>query len=82
MKKNELTILSLFLFTLFFFNSCTKPCGDLPPNLGKSQMIIYPFNVSMDNYFYPKNESLSPYKRDSLKVINENGKLLFISNIT
>lgn len=29
----------------------------------------------MDNYFYPDNESLSPFRRDSLKVINEDGQV-------
>lgn len=54
---------------------CTKTCpGDIS-GLEKSVMIIYPFNTSMDNYLYPEIESQSPFRRDSLKVINEDGQI-------
>ena len=64
----------IFLIVLsLLFNSCVKPCQDYG-GLEQSKMIIYPFNLSTDNYIYPDNESLSIFKRDSLQVINEDGK--------
>ena len=52
--------------------SCRRPCEDYG-GLEQSVMVIYPFNVSTNEYMYPGNEMLSPFKKDSLQVINENG---------
>jgi hypothetical protein len=73
MKKYSLFAFNI-LFVLFSGCECTKPCqGDLA-GLESSAMVIYPFNIAMDNYFYPEVESQSSFKRDSLQVINEDGR--------
>lgn len=60
------------LVVIVIFANCTKPCQDYG-GLEQSAMVIYPFNQSTDNYLYPDNETLSPFKKDSLQVFNENG---------
>lgn len=66
-------ILSVLFFIFFIFNSCTKPCEDLK-GLESSALLVYPFNLSMNNYFYPQDDFRSPFKKDSLQVINEDGR--------
>src|ERR1035437_7323951 len=70
MKKQ----LFIFLTLILFSESCVKPCEDLK-GLESSFIVIYPFNLSLNNYFYPQDEFRSPFKKDSLQVINEDGRL-------
>ena len=65
--------LFVIFFILLLFNSCTKPCEDLK-GLESSALLVYPFNLSMANYFYPQDEFRSSFKKDSLQVINEDGR--------
>ena len=37
-------------------------------------MVIYPFNLSLNSYFYLQDEYQSVFKKDSLQVINEDGR--------
>jgi len=74
--------LSAYFFSFglaIIISSCVKPCEDYG-GLEQSVMVIYPFNQSMGNYLYPEDETLSPFKKDSLQVFNENGvKFNFVS---
>ncbi|MEJ7821742.1 MAG: hypothetical protein WKF85_05430 [Chitinophagaceae bacterium] len=66
-------IIWVILISFIIFNSCTKPCEDLK-GLESSFLAIYTFNLSSNNYFYPQDEFRSPFKKDSLQVINEDGR--------
>jgi hypothetical protein len=66
-------IFLILLIVFIFLFSCTRPCEDYG-GLEQSKMIIYPFNTNTDEYLYPDIDSLSFFKRDSLQVINEDGK--------
>jgi hypothetical protein len=61
--------------TVFLFLSCTKPfvCEETE-RLEDSFLLIDPYHTTLGNYFYPEDEFRSPYKKDSLKVFNEDGK--------
>jgi len=72
MSKNFYILPLLFVY-LLLFNSCTKPCEEIK-GLESSSMVIYPFNLSLNNYFYPQDEFRSSFKKDSLQVINEDGR--------
>lgn len=69
MKKQ----LSFLFFIFLTINSCTRPCEDLK-GLVSSALLVYPFNVSMNNYFYPQDDFRSSFKKDSLQIINEDGR--------
>ncbi len=56
------------------FYSCIKPCSLDRGSLINSSILIYPFNTAANEYFHPQLESDSPYRRDSLKVLDEEGK--------
>lgn len=71
--------LCAIVICLFILNSCTRPCEDLK-GLESSAMLIYPFNLSLNDYFYPQDEFRSIFKKDSLQVINEDGKVF--TNVT
>ena len=36
--------------------------------------MIYPFDIATNNYLYLENESFSLFKRDSLTIVNEDGR--------
>lgn len=65
----------LFLVvTCFLLSSCEKHfCGE-KIGLDGSALLIHLFNTAANDYFYPENGALSPYKKDSLQVINEDGR--------
>lgn len=66
--------LLLFFSIAFIYYGCTKPlqCGEAV-DLQRSAMLIYPFDISADNYLYTDNPYTTIYKKDSLKVFNQDG---------
>jgi len=69
--------LCLFLFpSVFLYYSCDKPfyCGEVQGIENSSPLIIYPFNTVANDFLYPEIESRSQYKRDSLQVLDDEGK--------
>ena len=67
--------LSAYFFSFgvaLIISSCVKPCEDYG-GLEQSKLVIYPFNQSAGNYLYPDDQTLSPFKKDSLQIFNENG---------
>jgi hypothetical protein len=79
LKSIGITKYLIFTFSILFLLSsgcdCTKTCPGDVSGLEKSVIIVYPFNVSTDNYLYPEIENQSSFQRDSLQVINEDGKI-------
>lgn len=71
--RNLKTYLLIFTIAILSNLKCTKPCQDLN-GLERSVMLIYPYNLATNSYLYLENESLSLFKRDSLKIINEDGR--------
>ena len=63
----------LFSITLIYF-SCTKPlqCGEAV-DLQRSSILVYPFDIAADKYLYTDNPFTTIFKRDSLKVFNQDG---------
>lgn len=53
--------------------ACVRPCEDLW-GLEKSTMVIYPFSIATDNYVYLEDGKPSLFEKDSLKIINEDGR--------
>jgi hypothetical protein len=62
----------IIAFTTFSFNSCIKPCIEAK-GLFSTGMTITFFQIGNNEYFYPEDEWLSPYKKDSLKVTDSDG---------
>lgn len=56
-------------------SSCGKPCIE-PRGIEGAGLTITFFNTVNNEYFYPENTNLSPYKIDSLRVKDSKGKLL------
>lgn len=56
--------------------SCTKPwyCGEVS-GLESSSLVIYPFHTATNEYIYSDISSRSIFDRDSLQVINEDGRV-------
>lgn len=75
MKKLPFYYLILFLFVLVGYGSCIKPCVE-PRGIEGAGLTITFFNLANNQYFYPENTALSPFKIDSLKVKDSNNKLL------
>lgn len=73
MKK--ITIVTL----LFLFLGCDKPCIESRGIEGAGLTITF-FHTGNNEYFYPENESLSPYHIDSLRVTDSQGHLLTTPN--
>jgi hypothetical protein len=71
MKKTNVIIIGLSIL----ISSCTKPCVE-PRGIEGAGLTISFFNTTNNEYFYPENANLSPYKIDSLRVKDSNGKLL------
>lgn len=76
MKLAPLILIPALFLSVFLFNSCDKPfyCGEVRGLETSSALVIYPFNTAANEYFYPNLESRSPYARDSLQVLDEEGK--------
>jgi len=68
------TLIVLLGVCVLFFN-CKKPpyCGE-STGLQSSSLGLTIFNTATNEYTYPENETLSPFKRDSLQVFNEDGR--------
>jgi hypothetical protein len=67
-------ILSIALVTnVVLFNSC-DPCSLDRASLINSALTVDAFNTATQEYFYPEDEWRSPFKKDSLQVLDENGK--------
>ena len=75
MKKTNVIIIGLSLLIC----SCTKPCIE-PRGIEGAGLTISFFNTTNNEYFYLENARLSPYKIDSLRVKDSNGKLLTTPN--
>jgi hypothetical protein len=68
-------ILLISLFTILIlltFLSCRKPCIHVK-GLNSSSLTITFFHTGKNEYFYTQHESLSPYKKDSLKITDSDG---------
>lgn len=65
----------LILACFFILSNCGKPCIE-PRGIEGAGLTITFFNTANNEYFYPENTNLSPFKIDSLRVKDSNGKLL------
>lgn len=65
----------LFAILLIFLFSCLNPCLESRGIEGAGLTITF-FNTANNEYFYPENTNLSPYKIDSLRVKDSKGNLL------
>jgi hypothetical protein len=70
------TILSFFIL-IFFFTGCRRLCVE-PRGIEGAGLNITFINTANNEYFYPENTITypSPYKLDSLRVKDSNGKPL------
>ena len=59
----------------WLFVSCSKPwyCGEVK-GIENSSILIYPFDQATNKYIYSDIENRSLYNRDSLQVLDEEGK--------
>ena len=64
-----------FVFITITFSYCGKPCIESRGIEGAGLTITF-FNNANNEYFYPENTNLSPYKIDSLRVKDSQGHLL------
>jgi hypothetical protein len=71
--KNIIRLIFLFSILLIYLG-CNKPiiCGK-GFALTNSVLRISPFDVASNRYIYTDNFSTTIFKRDSLKIINQNG---------
>jgi hypothetical protein len=76
MKKIYLIFTFLFLIAIFLLNSCIKPCIESRLSIEGAGLVVNFFNTGNNEYFYPENTSLSPYKIDSLRVKDSKENLL------
>ncbi len=65
----------LFVFLIILLSSCGKPCIESRGIEGAGLTITF-FHTANNEYFYPENTNLSPYKIDSLRVKDSQGHLL------
>lgn len=72
---NKLLSTIIFICFAIIHFSCVKPCIE-PRGIEGAGLTITFFNTVNNEYFYPENTNLSPYKIDSLRVRDSNGKLL------
>ena len=71
MKKK---VAAIFM-SLIAISGCIKPCIESRGIEGAGLTITF-FSIANNEYFYPENLNLSPYKIDSLRVKDSNGKSL------
>lgn len=75
LKNNSHILYVLCLITILPIYSCVKTCIE-PRGIEGAGLTITFFNTANNEYFYPENTNLSPFKIDSLRVKDSNGKLL------
>jgi len=75
LKNNCMKFFFYFVFITITFSYCGKPCIESRGIEGAGLTITF-FNNANNEYFYPENKNLSPYKIDSLRVKDSQGHLL------
>ncbi|NTS42503.1 MAG: hypothetical protein EOO10_08485 [Chitinophagaceae bacterium] len=67
----------IILLTTFLscFYGCIRPCIE-PRGIEGAGLTIKFFHTANDQYFYTENPNLSPFRLDSLKILDSRGKLL------
>lgn len=73
MKTIFLKVIIPAFSVIVTLTACERPCEDLW-GLESSSMVIYPFDNATDEYIYLDNARPSLFDKDSLKVINEDGR--------